>query len=235
MESIPREIKLMKQIAEHLKIWFQKHPDDKYYPTDTVPLSLRNGISLKMELKVYLDQVLTWLRVNDHKEIARSLEQERNSFLSDLKAVEQAIKRGDNPPLGLIELRSKITGLMGTLEHTAKVFTDKKSVGKNSKKRRGAGKRDKRVEEQDAGVNGQLDESLMSPEARVLAVFADKPDLNMTSIAKIAKVNRTSLYRMKKFMKVREMRKKEDTESYKNKIPYGEKNGETGIIEAWEK
>jgi len=235
MESIPDEIKLMEQIAKHLKMWFQEHPDDKDYPSGIVNLRFRNGISLKLWLEAHFDEVLTYLRVNDHKDIARSLEQERDSFLSELQAVEQAIERGDNPPLELIELRSKITYLIGTLEHTAKVFTDKKSVGKNSKKRRGAGKRDKRVEEQDAGVNGQLDESLMSPEARVLAVFADKPDLNMTSIAKIAKVNRTSLYRMKKFMKVREMRKKEDTESYKNKIPYGEKNGETGIIEAWEK
>ena len=82
-----------------------------------------------MEL-VSFDKVLTWLRVNDHKEIARSLEQERDSFLSDLQAVEQAIERGDNPPLELIELRSKITGLIGPLEHTAKVFTEKLAAGK---------------------------------------------------------------------------------------------------------
>lgn len=124
MESIPREIKLMKQIAEHLKMWFQEEPEDRHYPSGTVNLSIRNNISLRLELE-YLDEVLTWLRVNDHKEIARSLEHERDSFLSDLQAVEQAIERGDNPPLELIELRSKITGLIRTLEHTAKVFTEK--------------------------------------------------------------------------------------------------------------
>lgn len=124
MESIPDEIQKMDRIAEHLKIWFQDHPEDKCYPSGTVPLRFRNGISLKLEFELYLDQVLTWLRVNDHKETARSLEQERGSFLSDLQAVEQAIERGDNPPLELIELRSKMTGLIGTLEHTAKVFTD---------------------------------------------------------------------------------------------------------------
>lgn len=121
--AVPYEIELMEQIAEHLKIWFQEDSGDKYYPSGTVDLRLRNGISLAVEL-VSFEEVLTWLRVNDQKEVARSLEQERDSFLSHLQAVEQAIERGDNPPLELIELRSKITGLIGTLEHTAKVFTD---------------------------------------------------------------------------------------------------------------
>ncbi len=125
MESIPREIKLMKNIAKNLKIWFRDNPDDKYYPSGTVPLRLRNGISLKLELWVHFEKVLTWLRVNDYKKIAHSLEQERDSFWSDLEAVEQAIEDGNNPPLELIELRSKITGLIGDLEHKAKVITDK--------------------------------------------------------------------------------------------------------------
>lgn len=125
MESIPDEIQKMDRITEHLKMWFQEDQNDKYYPSGTVALRLRNGISLKLELRVHFDEVLTWLRVNDHKDIARSLEQERDSFLSELQSVEQAIERGDNPPLELIELRSKMTYLIGTLEHTAKVFTDK--------------------------------------------------------------------------------------------------------------
>ena len=129
MVSLPREIKLMELIAEELKIWFRENSGDKNYPSGTVDLWLRNGISLRVELG-YLDKVLTWLRVYDHKEIAHSLKQERDSFLSDLQAVEQAIERGDNPPLELIELRSKITGLIGTLEHTAKVFTEKLATEK---------------------------------------------------------------------------------------------------------
>ena len=124
MESIPREVRLMEQIAEHLKIWFQEDSGDKYYPSGTVDLRLRNGISLAVEL-VSFEEVLTWLRVNDQKEVARSLEQERDSFLSYLQAVEQAIERGDNPPLELIQLRSKMTGLIGTLEDIAEVFTEK--------------------------------------------------------------------------------------------------------------
>ena len=140
MESIPDEIKLMEQIAKHLKMWFQEHPDDKDYPSGIVNLRFRNGISLKLWLEAHFDEVLTYLRVNDHKDIARSLEQERDSFLSELQAVEQAIERGDNPPLELIELRSKITYLIGTLEHTAKAFTEKaeqesKAVKEPPKKR----------------------------------------------------------------------------------------------------
>ena len=140
MESIPDEIKLMEQIANHLKMWFQEHPDDKDYPSGIVNLRFRNGISLKLWLEAHFDEVLTYLRVNDHKDIARSLEQERDSFLSELQAVEQAIERGDNPPLELIELRSKITYLIGTLEHTAKAFTEKaeqesKAVKEPPKKR----------------------------------------------------------------------------------------------------
>lgn len=122
--KLPREIRLMGQIAKRLKIWFQEHPDDKRYPSGTVALRFRNGISLKLELQVLFGEVLTWLRVNDNKEIACSLKRERDSFLSGLQAVEQAIERGDNPPFELIELRSKITGLIGMLEHTAKVLTD---------------------------------------------------------------------------------------------------------------
>ena len=124
MESIPDEIQKMDRIAERLKIWFQDHPEDKCYPSGTVPLRLRNGISLAVEL-VSFDEVLTWLRINDHKEIAHSLERERDSFLSDLQAVEQAIEIGEGPPLELIELRSKITGLMGKLKDTATAFKDK--------------------------------------------------------------------------------------------------------------
>ena len=74
---------------------------------------------------------------------------------------------------------------------------------------------------------------VMTPEARVLAVYADKPDLTLTAIAKEAGVNRTSPYRMKKFMSVWKMRKAEETASYKNAKPTGEKDGETGKIEAW--
>jgi len=126
----PSEIKLMEIIAKELTMWFQEDSGDKDYPSGTVDLRLRNGISLAVELEGYLDQVLTWLRVNDQKEIARSLEKERDSFLFDLEAVENAIERGDNPPFELIELRSKITGLIGPLEHTAKVFTEKLAAGK---------------------------------------------------------------------------------------------------------
>jgi len=61
-----------------------------------------------------------------------TLEQERDSFLSELQAVEQAIERGDNPPLELIELRSKLTYLIGTLEHTAKAFTEKAEQENNA-------------------------------------------------------------------------------------------------------
>jgi hypothetical protein len=129
MKSIPDEIKLMKQIAEHLKIWFQDAPGDEHYPSGTVPLKIRNNISLNVEL-ASLEKVTTWLRVNDHKDIARSLEQKQDSFLSDLREVEQAIDHGDNPPLELIQLRSKITGLIGMLEYTAKVFTDNLADGK---------------------------------------------------------------------------------------------------------
>lgn len=134
--TLPYEIELMEQIAEHLKIWFQEDPGDKNYPSGTVDLRLRNGISLAVEL-VSFDEALTWLWVNDQKEVARSLEQERDRFLSHLQVVEQAIERGDNPPLELIELRSKITRLIGTLEQTAKVFRDnltrKKPAGTGQK------------------------------------------------------------------------------------------------------
>lgn len=78
------------------------------------------------------------------------------------------------------------------------------------------------------------DKTRMSPEAKVLAVFADKPDLNMTAIAKEAGVNRTSLYRMEKFMAVRKMRSAEENESYRSAKPTGEKNGKTGDMEAWQ-
>lgn len=76
---------------------------------------------------------------------------------------------------------------------------------------------------------------LMTPEAKVLAVYADMPDLNMTAIAKKAGVNRPSLYRMEKFMSVRKMRKADEAASYRNAKPTGEKNGETGTIKAWKK
>ena len=76
---------------------------------------------------------------------------------------------------------------------------------------------------------------LMTPEAKVLAVYADMPDLNLTAIAKKAGVNRTSLYRMEKFMSVRKMRKADEAASYRNAKPTGEKNGETGTIKAWKK
>lgn len=74
---------------------------------------------------------------------------------------------------------------------------------------------------------------LMTPEAKVLAVYADMPDLNKTAIAKKAGVNRTSLYRMPKFMAVWKMQKADETESYKDAKPTGEKDGKTGEIEAW--
>lgn len=79
----------------------------------------------------------------------------------------------------------------------------------------------------------QDDASLMSDEARVLAVYADNPDLNKTKIDEKAKVNRTQLYRMKKFSAVWDMKKAEDTESYKDSMPRGDKDGKTGQIEAW--
>ncbi len=86
-----------------------------------------------------------------------------------------------------------------------------------------------------ARVKTPLDMSLMTSESIVLAVYADDPDLSMTEIAKRAGVNRTSLYRMDKFMSVRKMREKEEANSRKDAKPKGEKNGKTGEIEAWEK
>lgn len=77
--------------------------------------------------------------------------------------------------------------------------------------------------------------SLMTPEAKVLAVYADMPDLNLTAIAKTAGVNRTSLYRMEKFMAVWIMQHAEENTSYRDAKPKGEIDGETGNIEAWKK
>jgi len=124
MEFIPRAVQLMETIARELKMWFQDAPGDEDYPSGTVDLRNRNGVSLNIEL-LYLDELLTLLRVNNHKEIARSLEQDRDRFLPDLQAVEQAIEIGEGPPFSLTELKMKITHLIGTLEYTAKYFGDK--------------------------------------------------------------------------------------------------------------
>lgn len=75
----------------------------------------------------------------------------------------------------------------------------------------------------------------VSPEAKVLGVYADNPGLNKTKIAEKAGVPRQSLYRMPKFLAVWKMRKAEEATSYKDAKPAGEKDGKTGKLEAWKK
>lgn len=115
-------INSMRQIAERLKVWFQKCEEDKQYPSGTVPLRLRNGISLELELNMCFNQVLAGLFAAKQNRIGDILKKERDVFLSNLEAVEQAIDCGDNPPLPLIELLSKMTHLIGTLEDTARTI-----------------------------------------------------------------------------------------------------------------
>lgn len=71
-------------------------------------------------------------------------------------------------------------------------------------------------------------EKELSKEVQVLAILADNPKLLDTEIAKKAGINRTSLYRMKKFKQVKEV-----LQSSKADLPKGEKSKD-GDIEAWD-
>jgi len=77
--------------------------------------------------------------------------------------------------------------------------------------------------EQNGGQKNKI-----SKEAKVLAVLTDNPELSDTDIAKKAGVNRTSLYKMKKYMKAKEILK-----SSKADFPKGSKSKDSDI-EAWD-
>jgi hypothetical protein len=80
----------------------------------------------------------------------------------------------------------------------------------------------KHIPEKNGGGTNKL-----SKEAKVLAALADNPELSDADIAKKAGVNRTSLYRMKKFKKTKEILKRS-----KEDLPRGSKSKD-GDMEAW--
>lgn len=71
----------------------------------------------------------------------------------------------------------------------------------------------------------------VSAEAKAMAILIDHPDWSDTRIAKEAGIYRTTLYGLPKFVKARRLLK----EQGKKFLPRGNKDGETGNMEAWEK
>ncbi len=71
---------------------------------------------------------------------------------------------------------------------------------------------------------------LMSKRALALATLIQHPDWTDTQIAEAVGCNRTSLYKMPDFVKARKILKQA-----KSDIPRGEKNGEDGTVDAWDK
>ena len=84
-------------------------------------------------------------------------------------------------------------------------------------------------------INKELLTEGVGDEARVLAVFADNPDLNKSEIARKAGVNRTKVYRMPKFLKAYEFHHDAQIQSRLEAKPHGEIDPETGVIEVSEK
>jgi len=91
----------------------------------------------------------------------------------------------------------------------------------------------------DTGVKAEIPQSIktnegqkdtMSKEACVLAVLQDHPGWTNMQIAKVAGVHKKSLSRWDNFRKAREILK-----TGKLDIPKGNKDTETGDIEAWQK
>lgn len=70
----------------------------------------------------------------------------------------------------------------------------------------------------------------LSKEVKALAILIKHPSWSDTKIAKEVGINRTSLYKMGNFMRVREFQKKEG----KKNIPHGSKSEKTGRMEAWD-
>jgi hypothetical protein len=71
----------------------------------------------------------------------------------------------------------------------------------------------------------------VSAEAKAVAILIDHPEWSDTRIAHEADINRTTLYKLPKFMEARRLLK----EQGKKSLPRGSKDGETGTMEAWEK
>lgn len=79
------------------------------------------------------------------------------------------------------------------------------------------------------GNSPKKDNPKFTAQSRALAVLAQHPNWTDTKIAEVARIYRTSLYRMNTFVAARELQKKEG----RKKMPRGSKDPETGKIEAW--
>jgi len=110
-------IKKMQAIADHLAQWAADDPQDKHYPGVGLQVRIRNNISIRLELDVYLRNILTCLWVADQLEMTRQLEYEADDlWRGNISCFEHKSEVREIPPLLLLkDIRNKANNLADLL------------------------------------------------------------------------------------------------------------------------